>query len=452
MRVFSLVLFSAIAWSQTATIPSDNANKAGIAISNYPFAGYPATLQYLYSENLVLGSGIKPGDMITGIRFRMRSDAPGGPPVEFTFANWDLTLSKSTRAVGMLTNFIPGNQASDAVPVRRGKLLMPVNSMPSGKLVNDFGLYIPFTKNYPYTGGDLLVGLTHDTGEWDGSHPIDSAEDAANLQHISILRYNVASTDQISVKAVVMQLTYTRPAAGPTITAAGVLNAASYGAGAVAPGEIVTVYGERLGQVAVVAATVANSKFNTMAGSTRVLFDGVPAPMIYSSEKQLAAIVPYATFGKASAQVSVEVGGIAGAPVTVPIVAAIPGIFTSDSSGKGQAAVLNENGSLNTMSNPAAAGSIVVIYLTGEGQTDPAGNDGALAVGGTFPKPLLPATVTIGGTDADVLYAGAAPGAVAGLMQINARISQLAPPSATSAVVVKIGDKSSPLGVTIAVR
>ena len=452
MRLLLFLLSVDLAWGQTAIVPSDYATKAGNTALNYALSGYPATAQYLYAESQVLNAGIKPGDILTGIRFRMATGSPGGPQTAFTYANWDLTISRSTRGVGMLTGFIPGNTASDAVAVRRGKLLVPANSMPSDKAVNDFGFLIPFTSNYTYTGGNLLLTMTHDVGEWDGSHKIDSVRDSVNFQSVAVLRYNVANTDQTNPSAVIVQLNYTRPATGPAVTSAGVLNAASYGAGGVAPGEIVTIYGERLGQAAVVGATLTNTKFNTIAGTTRVLFDGVPAPMIYSSEKQLAAIVPYATAGKTATQLEVEVGGVKGAAVSVSVVSAIPGIFTADSSGKGQAALLNENGTLNSVANPAAVGSIVVIYLTGEGQTNPAGDDGALAVAATLPKPVLPVTVSIGGTDAEVLYAGAAPGAVAGLMQINARISPLATSSPTAAIVVKIGEKSSPAGVTLALR
>ena len=452
MRLLISLLAVSISWSQTAVIPPDFATKAGNTGINFVFSGFPATTQCIYSENLVLGSGIKVGDVLTGIRFRMTTNSVGGPPFQFTYANWDLTLSKSTRNVGALTSFFLGNMGPDSVPVRRGNLIMPANSMPSNKAVNDFGLLIPFASNYTYTGGNLLLTLTHDLGEWDGSRPVDAVTDSTNLQCIGVLRYNVSNSNQTDPIAPIIQLSYTRPATGPSVTSAGVLNAASYAAGGVAPGQIVTIYGDRLGQSAVVAATLTNSKFNTTAGNTRVLFDGIPAPMIYSSEKQLAAIVPYATAGKSSTQLEVEVSGVKGQAATVPIVASSPGIFTADSSGKGQAAVLNENGSLNNSTNPAAPGSIVVIYLTGEGQTNPSGSDGSLALGATLPKPILPVSATIGGVDAEILYAGAAPGAVAGLMQINARISPLAPPSSTSALIVKIGDKLSQPGVTIAVR
>jgi uncharacterized protein (TIGR03437 family) len=82
---------------------------------------------------------------------------------------------------------------------------------------------------------------------------------------------------------------------------------------------------------------------------------------------------------------------------------------------------LNEDGPVNSTSNPAAKGSIVVLYGTGEGQTSPTGVDGRLALN-VFPKPVLPVSVRIGGRVAEVLYFGAAPGLVAGVSQANVRI------------------------------
>jgi uncharacterized protein (TIGR03437 family) len=71
----------------------------------------------------------------------------------------------------------------------------------------------------------------------------------------------------------------------------------------------------------------------------------------------------------------------------------------------------------------------------------------------TFPKPLLPVSVTIGGVDApEILYAGAAPGLVAGAMQINVRVPANAPVGDAVRVRLKIGSNTSPEGVTVAVK
>ena len=92
----------------------------------------------------------------------------------------------------------------------------------------------------------------------------------------------------------------------------------------------------------------------------------------------------------------------------------------------------------------------MILYGTGEGQTNPPGVSGALAVS-VFPKPVLPVTVTIGGRTADVVYAGAAPSLVAGLFQMNVKIPEDVP-SGNLDVVVTVGSARSQTGLTVAVR
>ena len=136
-------------------------------------------------------------------------------------------------------------------------------------------------------------------------------------------------------------------------------------------------------------------------------------------------------------------------PISVSVAPSAPGLFTLDATGKGQAAAFNEDGSLNTASRPARVGTIVSLYATGEGQTSPTGVDGQPTTT-PFPKPLLPVQVTIDGKPAEITYAGGAPGIVAGLMQINARIASNAQVGNVP-VVITVGSASSQPGVTIAV-
>ena len=131
---------------------------------------------------------------------------------------------------------------------------------------------------------------------------------------------------------------------------------------------------------------------------------------------------------------------------------AAPGLFTADSSGSGQGAIVNQDGSINTPANPASAGSVVSIYGTGDGQTLPAGTDGIVILGtAALHYTLLPVTALIGGQSADVVYAGSVGGQVAGIFQANVRI-----PKDLSAgpqpVRLTVGSASSQPGVTIAVQ
>jgi uncharacterized protein (TIGR03437 family) len=173
----------------------------------------------------------------------------------------------------------------------------------------------------------------------------------------------------------------------------------------------------------------------------RVLFDGVPAPMVYTMETQCSAVVPYFGASKATTHVQAEYQGVRSEPFEVPVAATAPGLFTVDMSGQGQGAILNGDGTtLNSKDHPAAPGSVVVLWWgTGEGVTDPPGVDGRLAVD-VLPKPVAPVNVEIGGLPATVEYAGAAPWNMPGLFQINARMSSAVQPGDRVPVRVKIGN------------
>ncbi len=214
----------------------------------------------------------------------------------------------------------------------------------------------------------------------------------------------------------------------PSVTG-GVVNAASYAGGGVAPGELLTIFGGALGPAALTKAglTPDGQHFPTTLAGVRVLFDEQPAPLIYVSSSQISAIAPFSLAGKHSTQLSVEYRGIRSNTRSLRVDEAVPGVFTMDASGTGQGAILNQDGSFNLAANPATPGSVIVLYGTGAGQTKPPGEDGKIT-GGELPTPVLPVSVRIGGVPAEVVYAGAAPGMVAGVLQVNARI----PPGVTS--------------------
>jgi uncharacterized protein (TIGR03437 family) len=114
----------------------------------------------------------------------------------------------------------------------------------------------------------------------------------------------------------------------------------------------------------------------------------------------------------------VEYQGAFSAPFTVPVTTEAPGLFSYNSSGTGGAAIVNQDGSINTPSNPAAAGDTISLFGTGDGEEDP-----IPVTGSVNPRALTNSLhflyVTIGGIRAQVSYPGGAPGAVAGLFQIN---------------------------------
>ena len=244
--------------------------------------------------------------------------------------------------------------------------------------------------------------------------------------------------------------TATFSSTGPVISAAGVVNAATFVGGSVSPGLIVTVFGDRIGPSALALGAPAAGKFPVLVGETRVLFDGVPAPIVYVSSGQTSVIVPYAVAGKTSTVMTVEYQGVVSNAATIPVVAARPGLFSANSSGSGQGALLNEDNTVNSASNPLARRKIAVLFATGEGVTTPGGVDGQLATS-VYPKPNLPVRVRIGGVDAEVLYAGAAPTLVAGVLQVNVRVPA-STPDGNAVVELFVGDAQSPATVTMAVR
>src|ERR1019366_7525960 len=242
----------------------------------------------------------------------------------------------------------------------------------------------------------------------------------------------------------------------PTILA--VTNAASYATGAVSPGELVTIFGTSIGPPTAAYAITdpATGKLATTIGGVQVLFNGTPAPLIYASSTQVTAVVPYEMAPVANPSVWIKCADQTSNTYQVNSVTTVPGLFTQNSSGSGPGAILNRDNSLNGPGNPAAKGSIVQVYLTGEGQTSPQGVTGAitkatLAPPQVTPAPLLPVGVTINGQPALYVYAGEAPGSVAGMMQLNVQIPSNGP-SGDLQILVSIGGNTSQNGVTVSVR
>ena len=182
----------------------------------------------------------------------------------------------------------------------------------------------------------------------------------------------------------------------------------------------------------------------------QVTIGGVEAPLFYGDGGQVNAQVPYELAGVGAASLVVRGRGAAGAPATVTIAPAQPGIFTVSQTGTGQGVVLDAAGRLVDANNPARPGDVVVIYATGMGLTNPAAATGAAAPTEPLAHVTTSPTVTIGGQQATVEFAGLAP-TFAGLYQINARVpAGVAAGSSVPLVITQNGIASNT--VTIAVR
>ena len=235
----------------------------------------------------------------------------------------------------------------------------------------------------------------------------------------------------------------------PQVTA--VTNGANFLGGAIAPGELLAIFGANLGPTPLIGA-VADSSGHLPAklSHTKVFIDGIAAPVLYASANQVGALVPFGVSG-AGTQVIVQNGSDFSNALNVAVVPAAPALFSGDGTGGRIGAIINEDGNFNSFSHAAPKGSVITMWATGAGQMNPAVSDGQIAGGAPFATPKLPVTVLIDNKPADVLYAGAAPGMVQGIIQINARV----PADATSGqvqVVVKAGNISGPNTVSVIVQ
>jgi uncharacterized protein (TIGR03437 family) len=210
----------------------------------------------------------------------------------------------------------------------------------------------------------------------------------------------------------------------------------------ISPGEIVVLFGTGLGPANIVSNTPVNGAYSTQLAGTQVKFAGIPAPILYTSSGLVSAIVPYGVNGLQTADVAVIYQGNQSLVNTVPVAATAPGLFTANASGSGAAVAVNLDGTLNGSTNPVRVGGFVILYATGEGITTPSGVDGKLATGPTYPQPVQTVTATVGGVPASVNYAGAAPGFVAGVMQVNLQIPSGVRPGAVN-VQLTIGTATS---------
>jgi uncharacterized protein (TIGR03437 family) len=259
----------------------------------------------------------------------------------------------------------------------------------------------------------------------------------------------------------------TQPAASVTVNLAvtavpkpvinAIQNVASAISGPLAPGENIVLYGSGLGPASLTLGHITNNVYDTSVAQTRVLFDGVPAPIIYVRADQTSVMVPYGVSGRTSTSVVVEFQGVQSNPASFSVTTTSPGIYTANSAGSGQGAILNYdaagNPSYNAAATPAARGLVVAVYMTGEGIA-PTSFDGGVAPtnGSGLFKPVVPVTATIGGIPATVEYYGSAPGIIYGVMQVNIRVPANAPTGPAVPIVINVGNTSSQTGVTLAVN
>ncbi len=251
--------------------------------------------------------------------------------------------------------------------------------------------------------------------------------------------------------------TFTVWGPGPQVWAA--TNAASYSVVGISPGELISIFGVGLGP-AVMSRYSGTSplpvSLPATGPATSVTIDGVAAPLLFTSASQINCIAPYEIAGKSGTTVNVVVtyNSIASTAFKVSVVDADPGVFTVNYSGDGQGAILNVdtsgNLSVNSSANAAARGSNVVIYLTGFGQTTPAGDETQLIASAYTPAATI--TASIGGQAATVQSTSVPMGSVPGLLEATVTVPASVTPGNAVSVVVSVGSDQSQARVTMAVK
>lgn len=220
---------------------------------------------------------------------------------------------------------------------------------------------------------------------------------------------------------------------------------------AVAPGELVTLW--------ISGLLPAIPMPSNLADTFRVTFNGIPAPLLYASLTQINAVTPFELAGlelagQGNAQIALYYQTQQVFQGSIAVAASEPGIFSVDGSGSGQAVVVNQDGTLNSASNPAPRGSIVAMFGTGFGAMNPPLGDGVIVPTSPTPTntPAAAVAVQVGGNPATIVYNGPAPGAIAGLIQVNFVVPAAASPGAAAMLQVQAGNNLSSANLTMAVQ
>jgi trimeric autotransporter adhesin len=267
------------------------------------------------------------------------------------------------------------------------------------------------------------------------------------------------SAAQVQINYLALEVTGTTPLSGTgavTVSLAsssapvtlGIANAAS-GAGAyIAPGGLVSIYGQ---QLAGSSSTSGNAPFPTVVNGTQVLLGGTPLPLRYVGSGQINAQVPFGLGINTEQQLVVINGATLSVPQNVVVAAAQPGVYTQDQSGMGSGVIVDANtNALVAPSSPAHAGDVIVVYCNGLGAVTPAVPTGTAApLSGPPSQTVNPVTATIGGVNAVVQFAGLAPG-YPDLYQVNAVVPAGVVGNSVS-LVLTVSGQSSPQ-VTLAVQ
>jgi uncharacterized protein (TIGR03437 family) len=230
--------------------------------------------------------------------------------------------------------------------------------------------------------------------------------------------------------------------AAPVLSTA--VNGASFAANApLAPGSIISLFGQDLANGS--ASTAGIPLDTTIAGATVVMAGNV-LPLIYGSNGQINAVVSAGINTNTSHQIVVQRDNTLSVPIPVDVGPAAPGVFPYPAPGDpaSQGAIVNAVTYVVAQpGTPATAGDVLAIFCTGLGAVSPAVPDGTASPTSPLANTVASATVTIGGKNAPVAFAGLTPGFV-GLYQIDATVPSGVTPGNQVPLIVSIAGQTSP--------
>lgn len=238
-----------------------------------------------------------------------------------------------------------------------------------------------------------------------------------------------------------------------------IVNSASNAGTSIAPGEIVTITGFSVGPSPLLSAAIpatgalGTTLTSATAGPTSVTFNGTAAPILYASASATSVIVPYEVASSTTASVVVTYKTNITPAFSIPVAPTAPGVFTLAETGTGEVVAINSDGTVNGPTNAAARGTPVLLFATGEGQTNPLGQDGLINTGEFVHAPEAPVSLSIATVSATVVYDASTPNDVSGVMLIEAIIPAL--PNATPGAVpvsLTVGSATSPTGTTLYIK
>jgi uncharacterized protein (TIGR03437 family) len=237
--------------------------------------------------------------------------------------------------------------------------------------------------------------------------------------------------------------------APPNLNTGGAVNNASFAARPVAPGSLVSIFGTGLSDA---NQTASGVPLPVALGTTALTLGGAPMPLIHAFPLQVDAQVPWEVAGQAEAQLTIVTDDLSGNAVSVPLAQFSPGVYSADGTGAGQGAILiNGTNTLAAPGNPAKRGADYInVFATGLGPVTHQPDTGAPAPVNPLAQTTNTVTVTIGGVEANVPFAGLAPGWV-GLYQVNVQVPATAPVGGTVPVTLSVGGVAANQ-VTIAIE